>query len=224
MVQYIGFVFYGTYMYHSRLSKIIFKKSAWENSRYFATPPLVSPRMTSARGTTAEIPYWFHNDVTTLIWVVPLVGWNNISRGKGQSERYPDLDSDASSVWNFCASSLGPVQTSNLTCAEPNTYRVLKCDVIKMKFLKLWDLSGYSERTMSKTEQNWDLSPVMLTKLHTNPSKFFLGRPPKKLEEFVWSFLNITGLRSQGQFAPNCSFLASRPLGHCSIRISWQIP
>ena len=28
--------------------------------------------------------------------------------------------------------------------------RVLKCDVIKMKFLKLWDLSGYSERTVSK--------------------------------------------------------------------------
>ena len=29
-------------------------------------------------------------------------------------------------------------------------YRVSKCDVIKMKFLKLWDLSGHSERTMSK--------------------------------------------------------------------------
>ena len=29
-------------------------------------------------------------------------------------------------------------------------YRVLKCDVIKMKFLKLWVLSGYSERTMPK--------------------------------------------------------------------------
>ena len=29
--------------------------------------------------------------------------------------------------------------------------RVLKCDVIKMKFLKSWDLSGYSERTMSKS-------------------------------------------------------------------------
>ena len=27
---------------------------------------------------------------------------------------------------------------------------VLKCDVIKIKFLKLWDLSGYSERTMYK--------------------------------------------------------------------------
>ena len=34
------------------------------------------------------------------------------------------------------------------TCVSRN--RVLKCDVIKMKFLKLWDLSGYSERTMSK--------------------------------------------------------------------------
>ena len=29
-------------------------------------------------------------------------------------------------------------------------YRVLKCDVIKMKFLKLWELSGYSVRTMPK--------------------------------------------------------------------------
>ena len=28
-------------------------------------------------------------------------------------------------------------------------HRVLKCDVTKMKFLKLWDLSGYSEKTMS---------------------------------------------------------------------------
>ena len=29
-------------------------------------------------------------------------------------------------------------------------YRVLKCDVIKMKFLKSWDSSGYAKRTMSK--------------------------------------------------------------------------
>ena len=28
----------------------------------------------------------------------------------------------------------------------------------------------------------------MLRKLDTNPSKFFLGRPKKKLEGFVWSF------------------------------------
>ena len=46
-----------------------------------------------------------------------------------------------------------------------------------------WDLSGYSERTMSKRPSCqkwafranflWDRSPVMLRKLHTNPSKFF---------------------------------------------------
>ena len=30
--------------------------------------------------------------------------------------------------------------------------RVKSEDVIKIKFLKLWDLSGYSERTMSKRE------------------------------------------------------------------------
>ena len=33
---------------------------------------------------------------------------------------------------------------------SPIRMRVIKCDVIKMKFLKLWDLSGYSEGTMSK--------------------------------------------------------------------------
>ena len=35
--------------------------------------------------------------------------------------------------------------------------RVLNCGVIKMTFLKLWDLSGYSERTMAKrpTCQKW---------------------------------------------------------------------
>ena len=50
------------------------------------------------------------------------------------------------------------------------------------------------------------------------------GRPKKNLEGFVWNFLSITGLRSQRQFAPKCPFLASRPLGHCCFRISWQIP
>ena len=40
---------------------------------------------------------------------------------------------------------------------SPIRMRVLKCDVIKMKFLKLWDLLGYSERTMSKRPicQKW---------------------------------------------------------------------
>ena len=50
------------------------------------------------------------------------------------------------------------------------------------------------------------------------------GLTRKNLEGFVWSFLRITGLWSQRRFAPKCSFLASRPLGHCYFRISWQIP
>ena len=53
---------------------------------------------------------------------------------------------------------------------------------------------------------------------------FFWVDPKKNLEGFVWSFLSITGLRSQRQFAPKCSFLASRPLRHCPFRISRQIP
>ena len=34
----------------------------------------------------------------------------------------------------------------------------------------------------------------------------FFGSTQKKLEGFVWSILSITGLRSQRQFAPKCSF------------------
>ena len=44
------------------------------------------------------------------------------------------------------------------------------------------------------------------------------------LEGFVWSHQSITGLISQRKFAPQYYFLASRPLGCSSFRISWQIP
>ena len=51
----------------------------------------------------------------------------------------------------------------------------------------------------------WDISPVMLRLLHTNPSKF----------AFVHNLINqtITWLISLRQFALKCQFLASRPLG-----------
>ena len=38
----------------------------------------------------------------------------------------------------------------DLGLVSAGSNKVLKCDVIKIKFLKLWDLSGYSERTTSK--------------------------------------------------------------------------
>ena len=119
-----------------------------------------------------------------------------------------------------------------------STTTVLKWWRHNNEISEIMGLSGYSERTMSKrsTYQKWAFPgklslrcyPVILRKLHSNPSNFFFfgggGSSQKKLEGFLWSFLSITGLRSQRQFARKCSFLASRPLGHCSFRMSWQIP
>ena len=75
-----------------------------------------------------------------------------------------------------------------------------------MKFLKLWDFLGQDilkeqcpRGLLAKNEHFGancfrDRCRVMLRKLHTNPSNFFFrGRPPKKLEGFVLSFLSITG-------------------------------
>ena len=71
---------------------------AWENNRHLATVPLVSPP-NDVREMNAEIPYsWC---VTTKIWVVLLIG---VPRGKFDStnhKHYPDLGSDAWSVWRW---------------------------------------------------------------------------------------------------------------------------
>ena len=40
------------------------------------------------------------DDVTNQIWVVPLIGWSKFSANQ---KYYPDLGSNKSSVWNFCA-------------------------------------------------------------------------------------------------------------------------
>ena len=42
------------------------------------------------------------NNAFTQIWVVLVIGWSKISHATNQ-KHYPDLDSDASSVWNFCS-------------------------------------------------------------------------------------------------------------------------
>ena len=69
----------------------------------------------------------------------------------------------------------------------------------------------------------WDVSQLY-TENSIQTLLIFWGSTQKNLEGFVWSFLSIAGLRYQRQFAPKCWFLASRPPGHCSFRISWQIP
>ena len=51
------------------------------------------------------------------------------------------------------------------------------------------------------------------------------GRPQKKFRRVCMEFSKHNwAMTSETLFAPKCSFLASRPLGHCSFRISWQIP
>ena len=81
------------YCVPSQLRKIL----AWENSRHFETPPLVSPQ-NDVWETTAEIPYWW--PITTRILVVFVIGWSKLLTNQ---THYSDLGSDASSVWNFCA-------------------------------------------------------------------------------------------------------------------------
>ena len=90
------------------------------------------------------------------------------------------------------------VDVRHLTCCFPRILyketslcnRVLKCDAIKMKFLKLWDLSVYILKgqcprgLFAKNEHFganclWDRSPVMLRRLHTHPFKLLLGRLKK---------------------------------------------
>ena len=68
------------------------------NSRHLATPPRVSCEMMSDKR-VQEIPFWWRNS-TAKIWVVLLIGWKFSSINQ---KHYPDMGSDASSVWNFCA-------------------------------------------------------------------------------------------------------------------------
>ena len=80
---------------------IVEKDIAWESSRHFPTPPLVSPR-NWIWGTRAEIPYR---------WRVTRSGFSlveaNFTRGStNQKHRRPDLGCDTSSVWNFMGSFL----------------------------------------------------------------------------------------------------------------------
>ena len=65
-------------------------KLAWENSWHF-------PR-NDVWETSVEIPYWWR--VTTQIQVLLLIG---LSMNLSSQKHYPDLGSEVSSVWNFCA-------------------------------------------------------------------------------------------------------------------------
>ena len=72
---------------------------AWENRRHLVTPPIVYPRKTSEKRAQK-----FHTDDASqprsgqCFWLVE----PNFTSGTTNQKHYPDLGSDASSVWNFC--------------------------------------------------------------------------------------------------------------------------
>ena len=101
---------------------------SWGNSRHFAMPTPVSTR-NDICGTSAEILYWWH--VTTQIRVVLLIqGWSKFSTSQ---KHYPDLGSNASSVWNFCAPS------SDFISRKKKTVVAWRCDDATMSAV----FSGY---------------------------------------------------------------------------------
>ena len=79
--------------------------------RHYTMPPLVYPR-NDVWETSPEIPFWWH--VTSQIWVVLLIGpaaWGKFA--STNHKLYPDLRSEASSAFNFCALFSGVISLGN---------------------------------------------------------------------------------------------------------------
>ena len=83
-----------------------------ENSLHFATAPLVFRKMTPEK--RAQELHTDNASVTRFWWCF----WSVVPRGKFSStnqKHYPDLDSDASSVWNSCVR-FSVVASRNVGC------------------------------------------------------------------------------------------------------------
>ena len=72
---------------------------AWENNWHFAMLLLISLQ-----------------NVTTQIWLVPLIGWKILPTWYNQSEAQPRSGSDKASIWNFCIRSSGIILWGNQWC------------------------------------------------------------------------------------------------------------
>ena len=84
---------------------------AWEKSRHLVTLPLVfTPN--DVWETSAEVPYWWR--VTTLIWVVLLIGWIKFPTWHDQSPRSTILNRspwDSTAILYFSVISRFPLKT-----------------------------------------------------------------------------------------------------------------
>ena len=90
---------------------------ARENGPHFATPPLVSQR-NDIWEISMEIPCWWR--LTTQIQVLLLIGWSKFPTCMTNQKHYPDLDSNTSSVWNFCVRFSDVISWGNPVVASAN--------------------------------------------------------------------------------------------------------
>ena len=110
--------------------------SAWENSRHFETPPLVSPReMTSEKR--------LQKCFTTQIWVVILIGRTATEICFSQSEALPDL----SSVWDYCNRFSDGISRGNQSGGVPKCRLFVQAravHVISLLSLKIFHLPFFA--------------------------------------------------------------------------------
>ena len=110
--------------------------SAWENSRYFMTPPLVSPREITSEKRLQKC-------FTTQIWVVILIGRTATEICFSQSEALPDL----SSVWDYCNRFSDGISRGNQSGGIPTCLLFVQAravHVISLLSLKIFHLHFFA--------------------------------------------------------------------------------
>ena len=114
---------------------------AWESSRYFVTPPLISREMTSEQRLQK-----FHTDVNyTDLDSAP--DWLDFSRNTTNQKQYSNLGDDKSSLFPWC---LKPLFQSEAKCEAINMKMVFKGFalrlVLKVRFIWNSEMAYFCSR------------------------------------------------------------------------------
>ena len=169
---------------HVNSPLICTRKHQTENSPYLATLPQVSPP-SDVWETSTEIPYWWR--VTTQIWVVI------VPRGKFDSthqKQYPDLGSDASSVWLF---------ESNFPRGTTNQKHSLYKGLIEPHFdycNAVW--YGLIQQLSEKLQKLQNCSIRVITKSSHDTSSRFL------LNSLGWDNLSVRRAKQKAHLMYKC--------------------
>ena len=110
--------------------------SAWENSRHFETPPLVSPHEITSEKRLQKC-------FTTQIWVVILIGRSATEIWFSQSEALPDLSSE----WDYCNRFSDGISRGNQSGGVPKCRLFVQAravHVISLLSLKIFHLHFFA--------------------------------------------------------------------------------